>query len=110
MFLPPSLRLTHARPSVPLTRVPIPASAGDDRYDDRRRDDRYDDRRRDDYDRRGLLPLEPSSFSCSRHRSPLTDPRSQFPASAGDDRDRDRDRDRRRYDDDDDYDRRDRRD
>ena len=28
MFLPPSLRLTHARPSVPLTRVPIPASAG----------------------------------------------------------------------------------
>jgi len=28
MFLPPSLRLTHARPNVPLTRVPIPASAG----------------------------------------------------------------------------------
>ena len=28
MFLPPPLRLTHARPSVPLTRVPIPASAG----------------------------------------------------------------------------------
>ena len=28
MFLPPSLRLTHARPSVPLTRAPIPASAG----------------------------------------------------------------------------------
>jgi len=28
MFLPPSLRLTHARSNVPLTRVPIPASAG----------------------------------------------------------------------------------
>ena len=109
-LLPPSLRLIRlirAIRAIRATRVPIPASAGDDRYDDRRRDERYDDRRRDDDRDRGMRPAQAAlCTSPNCHSAPAQLP---LTCSRTTDRDRDRDRDRRR-DDDDDYERRDRRD